>query len=265
MTRFDGVPVPAGASVVDDPRALAALFSDRPAVHLYALGDLDEPFWSASRWYRRGDAVVGAVGLPDDEGTAAYAMSTRDPDGTLTLLAELAPALPSGLLVVGEVGAAEALRAVRPLVWDGPHQRYELVAPASVPAPDDRVVPLGPAAVDELRSLYASEPGAAFFRSHMLVADSFVGIRVGGRLVAASGTHVVSERHGVAAIGAVFTHPDHRGRGLGRAVTAGTIHRIVDRVAVIGLNVASGNTAARRIYESIGFTPIHDYEEAELA
>lgn len=263
--RFDHLAPPTGARIVVDPEELATFYADRPDVHLYAIADLDEPFWSGSRWFRRGDAVVGVVGMPGDEGSAAYAMSTVDPAGTLRLLTDLAPRLPVGLLVVGALGAAEALRPVRSLVWDGLHVRYGLTDRSAAPVRDERIVELASDDLVELQALYDSDPGAAFFLRHMLADESYVGIRIEGELVAAAGTHVLSESRGVAAIGAVYTRPGHRGRGLGRAVTAGAIERIADRIEVIGLNVAADNAPARRIYESIGFAEIIEYEEAELA
>ncbi|MFP5487096.1 MAG: GNAT family N-acetyltransferase, partial [Acidimicrobiia bacterium] len=255
---------PAGARIVADPDELATFFGDRRAVHIYALADLEEPFWSGSRWYRRGGAVVGLVGLPSGEGLACYSVATRDPVGTLDLLAELAPDLPSGLLITGPAGLAGALGPVRPLVWCAPHVRHELVDRDALPPADRRVEPLGRADLPAIEALYGADPGAVFFLPHMLDDGAFVGVRDGGRLVAAAGTHVLSTRHDVAAIGAVYTAPSHRGRGLGRAVTAAVARHLLDRVATIGLNVAAANSGARHIYESIGFAPILTYDEAEL-
>lgn len=256
---------PAGASVADDADELATFFSDRVAAHIYALADLGEPFWSGSRWYRRGDGVVGLIGLPSGEGLACYAVATRDVPATLALLADLAPDLPAGLLITAPIGVADALARVRPVVWHAPHVRHELVAPDALPPDDPRVEPLGPADVDELQALYDADPGAVFFLPHMLDDGTFVGVRDAGRLVAAAGTHVLSPSHRVAALGAVYTAPSHRGRGLGRAVTAAVTRHLLDRVDTIGLNVAAANTGARRIYESLGFIPILTYDEAELA
>ena len=256
---------PAGATVAANADELTRFFSDRTAVHIYALADLGEPFWSGSRWYRRGDAAVGLIGLPSGEGLACYAVATRDPAGTLDLLVDLAPDLPPGLLITGPAGLGEALATVRPVVWHAPHVRYELVDVGALPARDPRVRPLAPSDLAELGALYAADPGAVFFLPHMLDDGAFVGVRESGRLVAAAGTHVLSPDHGVAAIGAVYTAPAHRGRGLGRAVTVAVARHLRDRVATIGLNVASANTAARLVYESIGFAPLLTYEEAELA
>lgn len=256
---------PARADLVDDRAELAEFFSDRAAVHIYALADLDEPFWSGSRWYRRGDAVVGLIGLPSGEGLACYSVATRDREGTLALIAELAPDLPAGLLITGPDGLAVALRPVRPLTWYAPHVRYELVDPVALPPIDPRVEPLGRDDLAELESLYDADRGAVFFLPHMLDDGAFVGVRDGDRLVAAAGTHVLSSTHRVAALGAVYTAPAHRGRGLGRAVTVAVASHLVGRVDTIGLNVAAANAGARRIYESIGFVSILPYEEAELA
>lgn len=254
---------PAGARLVEDPAELAEMYADVRAAHIYALADLEEPFWSGSRWYRRGDAVVGVVALPDGEGLAVYAVSTLDPAGCLALLVDVAPSLSAGLLITGPTGLADALRTVRGANDLGPHLRFSLTDPGAVPTVAD-VELLGHDHLAELGELYATEPGAAFFLPHMLADETFVGRRVDGRLVAAAGTHVASTHHDVAAIGAVYTHPDHRGRGHGAAVTAAVARRLIGRVGTIGLNVHADNTPARHIYESMGFTPILAYDEAEL-
>lgn len=248
-----------------DPDELEDFYADHRAAHIYALVDLEEPFWEGSRWYRRDDAVAGVVALPTGEGLAVYAVSTKDPDGSAQLMCELAPELPAGLLITGPSHIESALTQVRPIVPMGPHVRYELADDGSVAAPRADVVHLGPGDEAEVQALYDSDPGAAFFLPHMLADEAFVGVRVDGALVAAAGSHVLSERQRVAAIGAVYTRPEHRGKGHGAAVTAGVIDRLADRVDVIGLNVHADNAAARSIYEGMGFSPILDYAEAELA
>ena len=254
--------------VVDDPAELRRFYADRPEAHLYALADLEEPYWSASTWYRRGDAVVGVVGLPDPGSTTIYAVSTRAPDATLQLLTELAHHLESGVLITAPLGLGRALEAIGPVAWHRRYRRFVLESVEGLPDVadiDEPIVPLGTDDRAEIETLYATDPGAAFFLPNMLEDDSFVGIREGGELVAVAGTHVLSETQRLAAIGGVLTKPTHRGRGFGRAVSAAVIERIRPRVDLIGLNTAIRNAAALRVYESLGFVPVLDYEEAEPA
>jgi len=256
--------LPPGVHVVTDPAELAEFYNDERAAHIYALVDLEPPYWEASTWYRRSDAVVGVVALPSGDGIAIYAVSTKDPAGCCDLLCELAADLPAGVMIVGPAGMTDPLANVRSLRPLGVHLRYNLQDRTAIGPTPKSVVPLGPDDLDQLLTLYGSDPGAAFFLPHTLGDNTFVGVRVDGALVAAAGTHVISDRQRLAAIGSVITHPDHRGNGYGSAVTVGVVNRLADRVDVIGLNVHQDNTAARAIYDRLGFSPILDYEEVEF-
>ena len=250
--------------VVDDPSELATLFERDRHDHIYALADLDEPFWSASTWWRNGDAALGLIGLPEGQ-TIVYAVSTSDPQGTLTLAAELAAEIPP-TLVTGSPGITSVFeQAGREIVWQRGYHRFHLRDHSLVPEPTGQIVPLSSADSEMALALYDVVPDAAFFLPSMLEDETFVGMVAGGSLVAIAGTHVLSQKYDVAAIGAVFTHPDHRGRGLGAAVTAGAIHRIGDRVSTIGLNCTKANMKARRIYTGMGFVESLAYDECELA
>lgn len=250
--------------VVDDPDELVDLFSRDTPNHIYALADLEEPFWSASTWWRSGDAALGLVGLPEGQ-TIVYAVSSADPAGTLALAAELVDEVPD-TLITGVAGIASVFsQAGRAIVWQRGYHRFHLSDPSAVPPADARVMPLSATDVDAALALYSMVPGAAFFLPSMVDDDTFVGVRSGeGDLIAIAGTHVLSDHHGVAAIGAVFTHPDHRGQGMGAAVTAGVVHRIGDRIATIGLNCTDANIAARRIYLGMGFVESLGYDECEV-
>lgn len=250
---------------VTQPEELVDLYSPERGLHIYALADLEEPYWSASSWWREADAAVGVVSLPDGEGRVVYAVSSRDPDGSLRILGSLLDQLTPGTLVTGPLGVGSTLTARRRLAWNRSYHRYLLTDPEAVGSPATDVIDLGPTDVDELLALYARDPGAAFFRPSMLRHETFAGVRRGGRLVAVAGTHVFSERFGVAAIGAVVTDPDWRRRGLAREVTRGVVGRLADRVDVIGLNCADRNVAAQRLYQELGFEAALGYEEAELA
>lgn len=252
---------------VEDPAELAALFERDRATHVYGLADLDEPLWSRSRWWRDGDAAVGVLAL-DATSTAFYAVSPAAPAATLRLLAALAIELPAGTEGTGEVGCVPALADAGATVADlGTFTRHvlpprALVAPPAVPGVD--LVELGPRDAADIADLHERSGGEVFFRDAMLDDGVHVGARQDGRLVAAAGTHVRSRTHRVAALGAVATDTEQRGRGLGALVTHAVAHRLVAEGITVGLNVHEGNTVADRLYRRLGFVPVHRHQEARV-
>jgi GNAT superfamily N-acetyltransferase len=250
---------------IDDPEELVELYAPDRAVHPYGLADLEEPFWSSSTWYRSGDAVVAVLDLGGEPAVYAIAADDEKAAATLDLLEHLAPDLPDGFLITGPVGLAEPLGREFAVDWVGPHVKMHLIDRGRLTEPDPRVTWLDRRAVDEVLDLRATDVDiSAFFVPELLDSGHYCGIRVEDRLVAIAGVHVLSERYGVAAIGNVFTHPDHRGEGLASALTSTLAHRLLPLVDVVGLNVQSGNGPARTVYERLGFVPVLAYEEAEL-
>lgn len=257
-----------GPRQVTDPDELASLFGRDRVVHVYGLADLDEPLWSRSTWWRRGDAVVGSVDLAGDgRHPAFYAVSTAAPEGTLDLLVELLPRIPPGAAGTGPLGLLAAVSPHRPVDDEGVRVKMTVSPDALRPPPPDpavELVTLDGRDADELVALHATDPGAAFLVTSMLDEGVHVGARVDGRLVAAGGTHARSTRYGVAAIGGVLTDPAMRGRRLAAHVVVALTRRLHDAGDTVGLNVAEANTSARRLYERLGFTVVHRYEEVVL-
>ena len=100
------------------------------------------------------------------------------------------------------------------------------------------------------------------FDAGQLENGVFFGIRRNGGLVAAAGTHVIGRAAGVAAVGNVFTHPDHRRRGYGRRVSAAVVEALLGQgVDTIVLNVAMANDSALGLYRGLGFWPFCGYHE----
>jgi ribosomal protein S18 acetylase RimI-like enzyme len=104
-----------------------------------------------------------------------------------------------------------------------------------------------------LRALYALG-GAGAFNPRQVRDGVFYGIVVGGQLVATAGTHLVASTYSVAAVGNVFTHPEHRRRGYATAATSAVVAELLERgIRDVVLNVGRGNTVAISIYERVGF------------
>ena len=226
------------AHTVTDPGELGALFERDRYTHLYGLADLEEPFWSNSTWFIEGSAAVGLVSVGEDW-MAGYAMSSMHPRETLNLLTGIQSALPTETWLTGPVGLTDHLATKRRIVPKGIHHRMIL---KGVPEPHDRrVVALGPDDAEALMDLHHADPDSAFMLPTMLEDLHFRGVWEGDTLVASGGTHAVSDRYGVAAIGALFTRPSHRGRGLGEAVMSALSASLADRYKTVGLNVAESN------------------------
>lgn len=248
---------------VGEPDELTDLLVRDRETHLYGLADLEEPFWSASRWYRSGKAAVGLVSLPDEDWVTGYAMSRLDPVGTLTLLGRVHEELPPRTWVTGALGLDNVLSAVRPTEPKGTHWRMILDTPDLLES-GDGAVELDLGDVGAMTDLHQSDPGQTFWMKGMLASNPFVGVWDDTQLVASAGTHVVSDRYGVAAIGGVITRPSHRGHGLGRVVMSALCRRLCGRVETIGLNVETSNSAAVALYDSLGFRRALRYEETHV-
>ena len=245
-----------------DAAAIAALFAEDRATHLYGLADLDEPFWSNSVWYREGPYVVGRVSVGGGW-MAGYAMTNDQSGGVLDLLEEIEPCLAPTTWVTGPIGLTDRMARCRDVDGKGPHLRM-ILRDDPKPVETYKVAELDHSHLGAVEDLHHSDPDAAFFLPGMLEHGTFVGIWDGPRLLASAGTHVMSVHHQVAALGAIITRPSHRGQGLGEAVTWALCALLSPRIETIGLNVAKSNTAARQLYQRLGFRIHTEYEEVEL-
>lgn len=84
----------------------------------------------------------------------------------------------------------------------------------------------------------------------------FAAFAPNGDLVAQAGTSAdTGKRSHIAHIISVYTHPDHRGKGLGAAVVQACIDHLqtIPTVTSIRISVNSNNVYAIRAYESLGF------------
>jgi ribosomal protein S18 acetylase RimI-like enzyme len=89
----------------------------------------------------------------------------------------------------------------------------------------------------------------------------YYGIRVGGRLVAAAGTHVVSSDSRLAVVGNVLTHIDFRGRGYATATTSAVTADLLRFCDEVVLNVRADNPPALQAYRKLGYREHVRFEE----
>jgi ribosomal protein S18 acetylase RimI-like enzyme len=132
------------------------------------------------------------------------------------------------------------------MIWDAP-------MPDEDPAPDAvRLRPEHyPLALDFARQL---NPGPFGPRTPEL--GEYFGYFEGSRLIAMAGERM--EAGYLRELSAVCVHADFQGRGLARALSLKIVHRQMRRGLTPFLHVLSANTAARTLYEKMGF---RDYLE----
>ena len=217
---------------------------------------LDRPAWNALSTRQTGFALGGdrARRFPPDIGPLAGARDD-DPE-SLAELASLVPADGTLLLVQAErIVLPPQLRAFT--TADGVQMVARELAREARTASDRHVEQLGDRDVPAMVALATlTKPGPFAARTPSL--GTFWGIKDGGTLVAMAGERM---RHdGFTEVSGVCTHPDGRGRGLARLLSAVVSARIVDRGETPYLHAYATNVAAIRLYESLGFRlrcPVH--------
>lgn len=208
------------------------------------MSELDRPVW-ASLQFQPHWGFGGARARrfwPDINGFAATPDESNE---SLVALAELVSATDdkSFLLQVPPITVPPELVAVKQA------SGVQMVATRRLQTQDD-VELLGNADAAEMLALATlTEPGPFFSRTHTM--GRFIGVRIDGRLAAMAGERMRFPGH--AEVSGVCTHPDFRGRGLARRLSAAVTADIQRRGEKPFLHAWTTNAAAIALYESLGF------------
>jgi predicted GNAT family acetyltransferase len=211
------------------------------------MNSLDRPVWASLVSRHAGLSVSTALArryLPDVNLFA----SARD-DGAESLAAMttlLAPGERVYVLQVPDIVVPSGLTAVRRV------RGVQMLAGRSVPMDTVRadILTLSDADAPEMLALaMLTEPGPFLSRTHRM--GTFLGVRIAGRLAAMAGERF--QFHGFTEVSGVCTHPDFRGRGLARSLSAAVAARIESRGERPFLHAWKTNRAAISLYESLGF------------
>jgi GNAT superfamily N-acetyltransferase len=244
-------------SLSDKEQILAFLQQDR-VYAAYAIGDLEPSLFAQCQWFgAEDDGEMRALTLfftglnppalftmGDNDGVAAILDSALQPERVyFTCRAEHLPV----------VEAFYDLDEVEEMF------RMTIASADFRPVPGF-IIRLNLAHLDQLRELYHLGGGSAF-APYQLRDGVYYGIEIGGQLVSVAGTHLVSPTFGVAAVGNIFTHPDHRRRGYAAACTSRVVEELLAQGLNIVLNVNQQNAEAIGVYEKLGFRRYCPYIE----
>jgi predicted GNAT family acetyltransferase len=208
------------------------------------MNDLDRPVWASlqhqphwgigdERARRFKPDINRFAAAPDEAGSsqAALAELVQGSEDTVYLLQVPPIAVPPGLEAVKEAAGVQMVATRRLQADDG----LQLLGDAD--------------AADMLALATLTEPGPFLARTHTM--GRFIGLRIDGRLVAMAGERMRFPGH--VEVSGVCTHPDFRGRGLARRLSAAVTADIQRRGEQPFLHAWATNTVAIALYESLGF------------
>jgi predicted GNAT family acetyltransferase len=207
---------------------------------------LDRPAWSALNTCHAYLSVGNSLAKRYPPSIVPFAATENSGDESLLALEELMAegddalmlqadeiALPAGLVPVSKAAGVQ-------MVAEKPFQD---VADARVErlTEDD--------AADMLALASLTKPGPFSLRA--LALGDFWGVKRNGRLLAMAGERM--KLPGYSELSGVCSHPDVRGKGLGRLLSLFVARRIFARGDRPFLHAYAGNAAAIALYRSIGF------------
>lgn len=209
---------------------------------------LDRPVWGTltSQPHLAEGGVLAKRYWPD---VNLFAATPDDTTASQTALADLLrPGETAYVLQVPAIPTPPGLRLLR--TARGVQMLATREIAASAQAGPDAVQVLGDADAAEMLALaQLTQPGPFLARTHHM--GRFVGVRIEGRLAAMAGERM--RMPGYVEVSGVCTHPDFRGRGLARRLSALVAAQAQQRGEQPFLHAWTTNLAAIRLYEGLGF------------
>jgi ribosomal protein S18 acetylase RimI-like enzyme len=249
-----------------DKQRLLEHFRKDPVLFAYHLGDLDDFYFPHCIW----GAVYGESSAIDDvlllytgcnvPSLLAFGVSGKFP----ALLSDFVTLLPSKFYCHFQKQYHSILADKFRESYLGTHLKMKLgqFTKGTTDLQGVSPVRLGESDEEALRSLYIQAYPGNYFVSRMLKSGKYFGCRIDGQIVAVAGVHVDSDEYGIAVLGNVATHPDHRGKRLATMLTSRLVEELVSESKLICLNVNADNHAAIHCYLKLGFEKVYEYEES---
>lgn len=208
---------------------------------------LDRPIWQALNTTHADVAEGGALARRYRTSISPMAASIDNSPAALAALGALAaPGESLVLLMADPVVPPQGFETV----MSAPGVQM-LAAQPPRPLADAEIAPLGWADAEAMLVLAElTKPGP--FSLEALALGRFWGVRHNGALIAMAGERM--RLPGYTELSGVCTHPDHRGKGLGKRLSLHAMQAIFESGAQPFLHAFASNTPAITLYESIGFT-----------
>ncbi|MBV8046155.1 MAG: GNAT family N-acetyltransferase [Paludibacterium sp.] len=221
---------------------------------------LDRPVWSSLITHHAPLAEGGAMARRYQRDVNLFASASDDgAEARRALKALVAPDERVFVLQVPPIVVPCGLKALKRAMGV---QMLAETPISPVPAGPGEIVALTDAdAPDMLALATMTEPGPFLARTHAM--GRFLGIRLDGRLAAMAGERM--HMPGFTEVSGVCTHPDFRGQGLARRLSAAVAAAIQARGELPFLHAWQSNQPAIDLYHQLGFRLRAEVNVAVLA
>ncbi|MFQ5858858.1 MAG: GNAT family N-acetyltransferase [Anaerolineae bacterium] len=236
-------------TLTNKEQILAFLQQDR-IYAAYAIGDLEPSLFAQCQWFgAEDDGKMQALSLFFTGLQPPALFTMGDTDGLAAILdSALQPERAYFTCRAEHLPVVEAYYDLDEIE----HMFRMAITPADFRSVSGPTIKLDLSHLDALRQLYRLGGGDAF-APYQLQDGIYYGVEVSGRLVSVAGTHLTSPTFGVAAVGNIFTHPNHRRRGYATACTSHVVEELLADDLDVVLNVNRENAEAIGVYERLGF------------
>jgi len=249
----------------DKPR-LQQHFEKDKVLFSYHLGDLDDFYFPYCQWgvdykdrARIEEAILIYTGC-EIPSVIAFGLSERF-EG---LLEQMLPLLPPKFFCHFQEQSRSLFQSSYKEDSLGTHHKMKLnrLQPVIKSAYNSSIIRLDESHLAPLETLYTSAYPGNYFTERMLLTGKYFGYIEDEKILSVSGVHVDSDKYKIAVLGNIVTDIEHRGKGLGTAVTSKLVEELVAEDKMVCLNVKEDNVPAIASYTKLGFEKTHEYEEA---
>jgi molybdenum cofactor biosynthesis protein MoaC len=244
----------------EDP-ALEVLFSKTPIEAAYMLGDLDPAYAHGCTWFALDERPLKSVLLLYSALSAPTLLSEGSREDLEAIILGAWDQIPRRVYFQMPETHSEVMSVFFRVSKERDMLRMGLSKSEHPPCKrNEDVVVLSHRDTGDIMALYQHYPDN-FFEPSLLNTGMYFGIRVNSVLVSVAGIHQLSESKGIAAVGNIVTHPEHRGLGYATICVSHLVSELLERVDEVALNVAASNRSAIRCYESVGFKEKYLFKE----
>ena len=247
-----------------DKNLIEAFLRQNIYLHIYSIGDLDDFFWKHTFWYalEKNGAIKAIILLYIGSNLPTILALAHDIGYMKELLSSVVPFLPKIFYAHLTPGLEDMLAKYFILKSHGGHYKMALKNKSAVDNVDTtNVDSLSVNDINQILEIYKISYPDNWFNERMLLTGQYFGAKEKNKLISIAGVHVFSQEYSVAALGNITTHPNHRGKGYGKATVAKLCKSLCGKIDHIGLNVKADNNAAIALYEKLGFETICTYNE----